>query len=281
MFPCDFGIINFCGLTAWDATIIQLIIGAIVATIFFKIQGKNTKMLNLIWKERFEHLQENTINNLLWMKEGCLHLQLQYKKVSNNPNPIQGLIDRFPLRQNKEFVIKLKEANERTITSIRNYIEMYPETISPQLENTLDKISIENKKIQTTDEREHGNSKVLSEIINQIDLLNKKYHVKKSGQSPEDIYVETILNKLRKDTQNVMIILITPGIIILSISIFSHSLFLNDILNDWITYLGIYLTIFGLSFKSKKEWMPGLWLIFGGIIMLIFTISIILNPIHF
>lgn len=161
MFPCDFNIINFCDLTTWDSTIIQLIIGAIVAAVFFKIQASNTRMLNLIWKERFEHLQDNTINNLLWMQDGCFHLQLAYKKISNNPNPIQGLIEGLPLRQNKEFASKLKEANNRTIESVRNYIEMYPESVSPQLEKALNVITEENRKIQIADEREQGNIKCI------------------------------------------------------------------------------------------------------------------------
>ena len=281
MIPCDFDVITFCDLTTWDAIIIQLVIGAIVASVFFAIQRKNTKMLNLIWKERFEHLQENALNKLLWMRNGCFHLQLEYKKVPDNPNPIQGLIEKLPSKSLKEFASELKVANERTITAVKNYIEVYHETVSPQLEIALNKITEENKKIQITDKRLDDNIKVLSEIINQIDSLNKKYNVKRSGKSPESIYENTLLEKLHSDRHRASWVFIIPGILVLLIPIFSHGLFFNDILNDWVTYLGVYIVIFGITIRSEKDVLLGLWVFFGSFAMLALGILVGLNIIHF
>lgn len=281
LIPCDFGIITLCELTTWDTIIIQLIIGVIVASAFFIIQGKNTKMLNLIWKERFEHLQENAINKLLWMRNGCFNLQQEYKKVSDNPNPIQGLITKLPSKPLKESASELKDANERTITAVKNYIEVYHETVSPPLEIALNKIAEENKKIQITDKRLDDNIKVLSEIINQIDLLAKKYNVKRSGKSPERIYQGTILEKLRSTRHRSSWLFIIPGILVLLIPIFSHGLFFNDILNDWVTYLGVYFVIFGMTIRSEKDVWLGLWLFVGSFVMLTLGILVGLNIIHF
>jgi len=281
LIPCNFDTITFCDLTTWDATIFQLIIGAIVASAFFAIQRKNTKMLNLIWKERFEHLQENAITKLLWMRNGCFNLQQEYKKVPDNPNPIQGLIKKLPSKPLKEFASELKDANERTMTAIKNYIQVYHETVSPQLETALNKIAEENKKIQITDKRLDDNIKVLSEIINQIDLLNKKYNVKRSGKSPERIYEGTILEKLRSDRHRASWVFIIPGILVLLIPIFSHGLFFNDILNDWVTYLGVYFVIFGITIRSEKDVWLGLWVFFGSFAMLALGLLVGLNIIHF
>lgn len=280
MIPCNFDFITFCGLTTWDATIFQLVIGAIVASIFFIIQGKNTKMLNLISKERLVHLQKNTINNLLWMQKGCNDLRLEYKKVLSKPSPIQGLIKKFPSKPLKEFVSELKDANERTITAAQNYIKTHPETVSPQLKIALIEIVIQNKKIQITDTSSPENVTVLSTIIDQINLLNKKYNVKRRGESPESIYVNIILGKSSSERRNAALVFIIPGIIILLIPIISHGLFFKDILNDWVTYLGIYLVVLGSTFKSEKDVWFALWFIFGSIIMLALGILAGLNLIH-
>jgi gas vesicle protein len=279
--PCDFNIITLCDLTTWDSTILQLVIGAIVAAIFFIIQNKNTKMLNRISKERLEHLQENSINHLLWMKNGCINLQYESKKVFGKSNPIQGLIEKLPSKSLKQLTSELKDANERTITRVKNYIIKYHDMVSPQLENTLNSITKSNEKIQINDEGLHNNVKELSEIINQIDLLNETYNVKRSGKSPEPIYVNTLIETLRSNKRKASFVFTIPGMIILLVSIFSHGLFFRDMLNDWITYLGLYLVVLGLTVKAEKDYWFGLWFVFGSIIMLAFGISVGLNLFHF
>lgn len=278
---CDFAIIDLCEITTWDATIIQLAIGAVVASVFFAIQRKNTKMLNLIWKERFEHFQENTINKLLWMKNGCVHLQQEYKKVSKNINPIQGLIEKRPPRTLKEFESELKDSNERTIIAVKDYIQAYPETVSPQLESALTKIAEENDKIQITDKELDSNIKVLSEIINQIDLLNKKYNVKKRGKPTESIYENNLLDKIRSDRRKSSWVFIIPGILVLLVPVYYHGLFFNDILNDWVTYLGVYFIIFGITIRLEKDVWLGLWFFIGSFVMLALGILVGQNIIHF
>ena len=281
MFPCDFNVIALCDLTTWDSTILQLVLGAIVAAIFFVIQNKNTKMLNRISKERLEHLQENSINHLLWMKNGCINLQYESKKAIGKSNPIQVIIEKLPSKSLKQLTSELKDANERTITRVKDYITKYPTMVSPQLEITLNKITISNNKIQINDEGLHDNVKELSEIINQINLLNETYNVKRSGKSPEPVYVNNLVETLRSNRRNASFVFIIPGMIILLLSISSHGLFFRDILNDWIAYLGLYLVVFGLTLKSTNDFLFGLWFIFGSIIMLALGLAVGLNLLHF
>ena len=79
---------------------------------FFWIQGKNTKMLNLIWKERYAHLVENSINSLLWMKNGCTHLKNESQKRLDIAPPLHGLIEKTNPKSLNQLTSELREAND-------------------------------------------------------------------------------------------------------------------------------------------------------------------------
>ena len=252
-----------------------------VASVFFWFQRKNTRMLNLIWKERFEHLLENSINYLLWMKNGCIHVQNECKKGLDKHSSMQELIEKLPTKSLGQLIDELKAANKRTLIKINQYIEKYPDFVTPQQEATLLNISEHNEKIGPDVEEYHKNIQELAEIIKQIDLLNEKYNVKRSGTSPEPAYATNIIEKIQSDKWASLVFFI-PGIIILYFPIVDHGLFNTDILNNWVTYFGLYFIIFGVTFTTKLKYQaPGLWFILGSPIMLALGLLVGFNILQF
>lgn len=275
MIPCSFKTLDFCELSSWDALVVTLVAAVIISTIFFRIQGNNTKMLNIIWKDRFQHSLENTILPLLWIRDSCSRLHLGYENISNKPNPIQNLIDRLPLTQNKIFTRKLKEANKKTLSEIKDYVEIYFETITPQFEIILNQIIEKNNKIKVHDENISVNMTLLSEIIDLINESNKKYGVKKKGKAPDPIYEYNVLVKVTTGGKNIAFALFfIPGFLWLNFLTMKYPLTSIDILSDWMFYAAFFIMVLGITIKSKKPILQGVWFIFGGFVMLLLGIYV-------
>lgn len=120
-----------CNFSNWDTMVIELSVGGILALVFFYIQNRNTKLINMMLKGQFDYVVKDSINKLLWMENGLENIQ----------NYLQ--------EKNFEKIRKIIDCNSKIIDEIKLTIDKHKD-IAPQLFDAINQLKKLNDKILIT-----------------------------------------------------------------------------------------------------------------------------------
>ena len=179
-----------CTLSNWDTMIIELSIGGILASIFFLIQHRNSKLINMMLKGQFDYVVKDSINKLLWMENGLENIH-HYLVVNSF-----------------EKINKIIESNSKIINEVKITIDKHKD-ISPQLfaavtelKKLNDNVSNIIKDIKQSHTKNFVPKNDLIEFLRMdigkmssiIENANM-YNIKKHGPAPYPEYVRTFVEK--------------------------------------------------------------------------------------
>lgn len=169
---------NCSDLTNVSTMFIELAIGGSVAAIFFIIQHKNSKLINMMLKEQFNYVVKNSINKLLWMNNGIKNMNTLLE---------DGKIDE---------VRKIKKLNSEVLEEIKSRINPHND-IAPQLFHAVEELLKINKSNRLSD-TENSKMKLIEALEKMTSIIEKQseiFNVKRFGRPPYPEYVVTLTEK--------------------------------------------------------------------------------------
>lgn len=194
IFPC-IQLENFstCNFSNWDTLLIELTLGGILALIFFTIQHRNTKLVNLVFKQRIEYAIKNSINSLLWMKSGLENMDDLLKREKGYLFSLDVIkINKTILSDACSLLYAHNDLLTKDDFELLDTINKDHSILGDKLNEKYSMFAVNIKNNFPYDATFRGS---IISINSNIDKLANKFQIEKFGKPPYDEYARSFFEK--------------------------------------------------------------------------------------